>query len=179
MRFGVLPLFAFANAGVSLAGITLAHADERHPHGHRARAAGRQAGRHLRLLARRHRAAAGNQAGRLDWPQIFGVAILGGIGFTMSLFIGMLAFTDAERAAEIRIGVLLGSLASALAGYLVLRAVTRPAGRQLTHLSHRERSAGCAQRKSRVRDDRCSSCCLRGRNPSPAAHAAHRVDLSL
>ena len=51
--------------------------------------------------------------------------MLGGIGFTMSLFIGMLAFTDAERAAEIRIGVLLGSLASALAGYLVLRAVTR------------------------------------------------------
>ena len=61
------------------------------------------------------------------WPQIFGVAILGGIGFTMSLFIGMLAFTDATRAAEIRIGVLLGSLAAALAGYLVLRAVTRPA----------------------------------------------------
>ncbi len=60
------------------------------------------------------------------WPQIFGVAILGGIGFTMSLFIGMLAFTDATRAAEIRIGVLLGSLAAALAGYLVLRAVTRP-----------------------------------------------------
>jgi NhaA family Na+:H+ antiporter len=59
------------------------------------------------------------------WPQIFGVAILGGIGFTMSLFIGMLAFTDATRAAEIRIGVLLGSLAAALAGYLWLRAVTR------------------------------------------------------
>ena len=39
----------------------------------------------------------------------------------MSLFIGMLAFTDAERAAEIRIGVLLGSLASALAGYIVLQ----------------------------------------------------------
>jgi NhaA family Na+:H+ antiporter len=44
----------------------------------------------------------------------------------MSLFIGMLAFTDAERAAEIRIGVLLGSLASALAGYLFLHAVTSP-----------------------------------------------------
>ena len=40
------------------------------------------------------------------WPQIFGVAILGGIGFTMSLFIGMLAFTGPEHAAEIRIGVL-------------------------------------------------------------------------
>ena len=58
------------------------------------------------------------------WAQIFGVAILGGIGFTMSLFIGMLAFTDAERAAEIRIGVLLGSFASAIAGYIFLRLVT-------------------------------------------------------
>ena len=58
------------------------------------------------------------------WPQIFGVAILGGIGFTMSLFIGMLAFAGPGHAAEIRIGVLAGSVASALAGYLVLRAVT-------------------------------------------------------
>jgi NhaA family Na+:H+ antiporter len=47
----------------------------------------------------------------------------------MSLFIGMLAFTDVERAAEIRIGVLLGSFASAVAGYLFLRAVTQVASR--------------------------------------------------
>jgi NhaA family Na+:H+ antiporter len=58
------------------------------------------------------------------WAQLFGVAMLGGIGFTMSLFIGMLAFVDATRAADIRIGVLLGSLASAVAGYLFLKAVT-------------------------------------------------------
>jgi NhaA family Na+:H+ antiporter len=61
--------------------------------------------------------------------QLFGVAILGGIGFTMSLFIGMLAFADPERAAEIRIGVLAGSITSAIVGYLVLRAVT-PAPRK-------------------------------------------------
>ena len=50
--------------------------------------------------------------------------MLGGIGFTMSLFIGTLAFSDPEHAAEMRLGVLAGSLASALAGYLFLRTVT-------------------------------------------------------
>jgi NhaA family Na+:H+ antiporter len=55
---------------------------------------------------------------------MLGVAFLGGIGFTMSLFIGMLAFVDTERAAEIRIGVLLGSIMSACVGYMILRQVT-------------------------------------------------------
>jgi NhaA family Na+:H+ antiporter len=59
------------------------------------------------------------------WSQLLGVAMLGGIGFTMSLFIGMLAFPGPEHAADIRIGVLLGSVASALAGILLLRSVTR------------------------------------------------------
>lgn len=53
--------------------------------------------------------------------QIYGVALLTGIGFTMSLFIGGLAFPDPALAAEIRLGVIGGSLASAFAGYLVLR----------------------------------------------------------
>ena len=126
VRFVVLPVFAFANAGVSLAGITLAHVTSAIPMGI---ALGLLIGKPIgifgfSLAAIRMRLARKPEGA--TWPQIFGVAILGGIGFTMSLFIGMLAFTDAERAAEIRIGVLLGSLASALAGYLVLRAVTRP-----------------------------------------------------
>jgi NhaA family Na+:H+ antiporter len=55
------------------------------------------------------------------WSHLYGVALLGGIGFTMSLFIGTLAFPDPESAAEVRIGVLGGSLLSAVMGYLVLR----------------------------------------------------------
>ena len=67
----------------------------------------------------------GTMPAKTTWAQLYGVSLLCGIGFTMSLFIGMLAFTDAERAAEVRIGVLLGSIASAIAGYVWLRAVTR------------------------------------------------------
>jgi NhaA family Na+:H+ antiporter len=125
VRFGVLPVFAFANAGVSLAGMTLAHVTSAIPAGI---ALGLLVGKPVGIFAFSIAAIGAKLATKPEgstWPQIFGVAILGGIGFTMSLFIGMLAFTDAERAAEIRIGVLLGSLASALAGYLVLRAVTR------------------------------------------------------
>jgi Na+/H+ antiporter NhaA len=58
--------------------------------------------------------------------QIYGVAILAGIGFTMSLFIGTLAFSDPSNAAAVRIGVLAGSVISALVGYVLLRA-TLPA----------------------------------------------------
>ena len=127
VRFGVLPLFALANAGVSLAGITLAHVVSAIPMGIMlGLLIGKPVGIFAFSLAAIRLRLASKPEGA-TWPQIFGVAILGGIGFTMSLFIGMLAFTDATRAAEIRIGVLLGSLAAALAGYLVLRAVTRPA----------------------------------------------------
>ena len=60
----------------------------------------------------------------VTWPQIYGVSVIAGIGFTMSLFIGTLAFADASQAAGVRIGVLAGSIASALLGILVLRLAT-------------------------------------------------------
>ena len=55
------------------------------------------------------------------WAEIYGISLLCGIGFTMSLFIGALAFSDDELAAQMRIGVLLGSLLSTAAGMAVLR----------------------------------------------------------
>jgi NhaA family Na+:H+ antiporter len=59
------------------------------------------------------------------WRRLHGVAILGGIGFTMSLFIGTLAFDDAVYEARVKLGVLAGSLLSAMAGYLVLWLASR------------------------------------------------------
>jgi NhaA family Na+:H+ antiporter len=55
-----------------------------------------------------------------SWVELYGISLLCGVGFTMSLFIGALAFPDAIRAAEIRMGVLMGSLLSSAAGMAVL-----------------------------------------------------------
>lgn len=124
VTFGVLPLFAFANAGVSLTGMTLEKVFSEIPLGI---ALGLFIGKPIGIFGFAIAAISLKLAGKPEgstWPQMFGVAILGGIGFTMSLFIGMLAFVDAERAAEIRIGVLMGSILSAVVGYLVLKRVT-------------------------------------------------------
>jgi NhaA family Na+:H+ antiporter len=124
VAFGVLPLFAFANAGVPLAGMTLEKVLSAIPMGI---ALGLFLGKPIGIFGFAFAAIGLRLAGKPEgatWPQLFGVAILGGIGFTMSLFIGMLAFVDVERAAEIRIGVLLGSIVSACVGYMVLSRVT-------------------------------------------------------
>jgi NhaA family Na+:H+ antiporter len=57
----------------------------------------------------------------IDWRDVFGVAWLGGIGFTMSLFITELAFAGEETADAARIGVLIGSLVAGVVGYFILR----------------------------------------------------------
>ncbi len=124
VTFGVLPAFAFANAGVSLAGLTLAKLGGAIPVGI---ALGLFLGKPIGISACSLAAIRLQLAGKPDgatWAQLLGVAMLGGVGFTMSLFIGMLAFPGPEHAADVRIGVLLGSLASALAGYFFLRSAT-------------------------------------------------------
>ena len=120
VHFGVAPIFAFANAGVSLAGVTLATALAPIPLGI---ALGLFLGKQLGIFASTWAAVRlgfGDLPSGASWRQVYGVAILGGIGFTMSLFIGTLAFPDPAYAAPVRVGVLLGSFASAFAGYALL-----------------------------------------------------------
>ncbi|MGH8842594.1 MAG: Na+/H+ antiporter NhaA, partial [Advenella sp.] len=61
-----------------------------------------------------------NKPERASWPQIYGVAMLCGIGFTMSLFIGALAFTDPAVQDLAKIGVFAGSVLAAVLGYFIL-----------------------------------------------------------
>jgi NhaA family Na+:H+ antiporter len=56
-----------------------------------------------------------------NWAQLYGVSLLCGVGFTMSLFIGSLAFEHTSFDVPIRLGVLMGSIGSAVCGYLILR----------------------------------------------------------
>lgn len=125
VTFGVLPVFALANAGVSLYGLKLVKLLEPIPVGI---ALGLVVGKPLGITgALRLGVASGlvRLPEGVTWRQMAGVGALGGIGFTMSLFIGMLAFGDAEHAVALRAGVILGSLISALAGYTILRRANR------------------------------------------------------
>ncbi len=120
VAFGVLPLFAFANAGVSLSGFALHQLFGSITLGI---AFGLLVGKPIGIFAATYLAVLGGLGTPPEgasWRQVLGVSMLGGIGFTMSLFIGALAFPGSEHAAEIRLGVLFGSILSALAGYLLL-----------------------------------------------------------
>lgn len=117
----IMPVFAFANAGLSLAGLSLVSLVEPLPLGIVAGLfLGKQVGIVLGAGLLIVLGVAALPAGS-SWRSLYGVAILGGIGFTMSLFIGTLAYVDGTRASEVRLGVLAGSLLSAVVGYAVLR----------------------------------------------------------
>ncbi len=121
VSFGILPLFALANAGVSLEGVGFDQLREPISLGI---ALGLYLGKPLGIFAFAWFAISvgwGHMPDRSTRLQLFGVGILGGIGFTMSLFIGMLAFPAPDYAASIRLGVLAGSFASAATGYVLLR----------------------------------------------------------
>lgn len=126
VAFGVVPLFAFANAGVSFAGIGIADILQPLPIGI---ALGLFAGKQIGIFGSVRLAVACGIAERpahASWAQVYGVALLCGIGFTMSLFIGGLAFTDPLLGDEVKIGVLGGSLLSAVAGFTLLRFASKP-----------------------------------------------------
>jgi NhaA family Na+:H+ antiporter len=118
----IMPVFAFANAGLPLGGLSLAILTAPLPLGI---VAGLFLGKQLGIMLGAGLLIATGIAALpqgATWRTLYGVAILGGIGFTMSLFIGTLAFPgDALRETEVRLGVLAGSLLSAVVGYLVLR----------------------------------------------------------
>jgi NhaA family Na+:H+ antiporter len=125
VMYFVLPVFAFANAGVPLAGLSLR--DMLHPVTSGI-AAGLIFGKQIGVIAATWiavRLGVGTVPAGATWLQMYGLALLTGIGFTMSLFIGSLAFDTAEYAATVRVGVLSGSLISGLLGYLVLHAAGR------------------------------------------------------
>jgi NhaA family Na+:H+ antiporter len=114
--YGILPAFAFANAGVSLAGISPASLTASVPLGViLGLFVGKQLGVFLTSLA-------AVKLGVAEWPagasfaQLYGTAILTGIGFTMSLFIGTLAFEDERTMAAVRLAVIVASAISAAVG---------------------------------------------------------------
>ncbi|ESQ86692.1 sodium:proton antiporter [Asticcacaulis sp. AC460] len=128
VAFLIVPIFGFANAGVSLAGFTPAALLAPIPLGI---ALGLFLGKQLGVFSASWLAIKLRLARLPDntsWFQLYGVSVVTGIGFTMSLFIGLLAFpTHPEAQDSVKIGVLAGSLLSGLIGYALLSAsATQP-----------------------------------------------------
>jgi NhaA family Na+:H+ antiporter len=122
VAFAVLPVFAFANAGVPFHGMSLEKLSNGVPTGIiLGLFLGKQAGIFAMVLLARLLRIARLPEGT-TWGQIYGVAVLCGVGFTMSLFIGTLAFEHGnfDLLAGVKMGVLVGSFLSALWGLVVL-----------------------------------------------------------
>jgi len=120
VSFLILPIFAFANAGLKVTDLSADDILSQIPIGI---ALGLFVGKPFGIYGAVRIAVAtglGKMPHGTSQMQLFGTAILGGIGFTMSLFIGMLAFPDPDSSAEVRVGVLEGSLISAIVGYIIL-----------------------------------------------------------
>lgn len=121
----VVPVFGFANAGVSLSGIGVEALFDPLPY---AIAAGLVIGKQVGIFSTvfiLDKTGIAKRPENASWPEIWGISILCGIGFTMSLFIGELAFPDNRLLIEeAKIGILCGSAISAILGFIVLRLTT-------------------------------------------------------
>ncbi len=121
VAYGILPVFGLANAGLSLAGLSPSALLAPIPLGI---AAGLFIGKQVGVVGASWLAV---QMGFAKWPdgatsiQIYGIALLCGIGFTMSLFIGGLAFSSDDLQNQVKLGVFSGSVVAAITGFLVLR----------------------------------------------------------
>jgi len=128
VAFGIVPLFAFANAGVRFSPETLSNLSWRVLLGVvLGLVVGKVTGIFLaaRLAVRYRMAALPDQ---VTWRSVFGVGWLGGIGFTMSIFIATLAFGNGRQLDSAKLGILAGSVVAACVGTTMLRKLPRPAG---------------------------------------------------
>ena len=121
VAFGIMPLFALANAGVSLTGLSLASLLNPIPLGI---LCGLFFGKQIGVFVFSYisvKMKFAQMPNNVTWMKLYGVALLTGIGFTMSLFVGNLAFVEnTNHISGVKIGVLTGSLLSTLVGYFVL-----------------------------------------------------------
>jgi len=125
VAFGVLPVFAFANAGIPLGGLSFEDIFNPLTIGIIAGLfIGKQLGIFTCIFLAVKTGISPKPAGA-NWVQIYAISILCGIGFTMSLFIGGLSFADVEMQAYIRLGVLIASALSAMTGYVLLRCYSK------------------------------------------------------
>ena len=126
VAFGIMPLFAFANAGVSLEGISFSSLLQPVPLGI---LLGLFVGKQIGVFLFSYvsiKLGFAQMPNNSNWIGLYGVGILTGIGFTMSLFVGNLAFVEnSEYIDGVKIGVLSGSLLSTLAGYFLLLITTK------------------------------------------------------
>jgi NhaA family Na+:H+ antiporter len=123
VAFGILPIFAFANAGISLGGLSIDAIFHPVPLGIMAGLfIGKQLGVFL-FCGLGVLLGIARLPGDLRWAHIYGTALVCGVGFTMSLFIGSLAFeqTGVNLLFDERLGIIAGSILSGICGYLVLR----------------------------------------------------------
>lgn len=132
VAFAIVPIFGFANAGVSLAGISPDNLVEPVPLGV---ALGLLLGKQIGvfgLAVLAIRSGLAKLPTGCGWLQLYGIALFCGIGFTMSLFIGTLAFPGSQHLVdEVKVGVLIGSVLSAILGVVVMIYAKRRASKPL------------------------------------------------
>jgi NhaA family Na+:H+ antiporter len=137
VAFGILPLFAFVNAGVKLSGMSTDDLLTGIP---LAIAVGLFFGKQIGVFGFAWLAimlGLCKKPAGANWGQIYGVAILCGVGFTMSLFVGSLAFEDSGLgySRPDRLGIIVGSLAAGIFGFIVLKLATRKSTHALDNTS--------------------------------------------
>ena len=120
VAYGILPLFAFTNAGVPLTGLELSTFTNPITMGiFFGLLIGKQVGV-MSFTFIGEKTGICKRPADVSWLQFYGMALITGVGFTMSLFIGTLAFEDPETLQLVRLGVLCGSLTAGLFGYIIL-----------------------------------------------------------